>query len=86
MSFSWTSITPGTTIQTAAIWNELKTAVDHCTGQLSIGSYSFTHWNVTQFTDVITKEDMDEIRDAIDYVYDSNTCVAYNSSYNGTYA
>lgn len=79
MAFAWTAIAVGDKF-TAAHYNEIKTNTDHLTTQLSIAAYSWVIFPVTQYTSKFNYNDTDELRDALDYVYDNNTCVSNNAN------
>jgi hypothetical protein len=80
---SWTALTPGTTLITAAHWNEVKSAVDHMTETLGVAAYSWSRVPVAQYA-VDYKIDVDEYRTGVNYVDTSNTNVAFNAAKNGT--
>jgi hypothetical protein len=85
---SWTALTAGATIITAAHWNEVRDAVDHLQESLvatgcSLAAYSWSRVPVTQYN-IIYKADVDEYRAGADYVKDANVCSANNGTADGT--
>jgi hypothetical protein len=81
MSFSWTSITAGTTKITAAQMNEVKTNVDHLTTQLGVSAYSWSTLPVTQYNKA-NAANVTELQTAITYVDNLNVCATYNAAVN----
>jgi hypothetical protein len=81
MSFSWTSITPGTTSITAAQMNEVKTNVDHLTTQLGVSAYTWSTLPVTQYNNA-NAANLTELQNAITYVDSLNVCATYNNAVN----
>ena len=79
MAFAWTSVNDGSKI-TAAHWNEVKTNVDTIISNLGISAYSWSELPVSQSDDKVQSADLSELRAALDYAHDNNTCSAENSS------
>ena len=83
MAFSWTTVTPGTTKFDGTHFNEIKVAVDHLTSQYSLSAWSWINLPVVHGVSIIKEAQVDELQNAIDYVY-TNSCTTKNASKNTT--
>jgi len=83
MAFSWTTIDDGTII-TSAQWDEIKTNVDTLTSNLGIAAYTWSELPVTADVNTPDIPDLQELRNALDYVNDNNTCSSYNAALDST--
>lgn len=81
MAFSWTTVTPGTTKFDGTHFNEIKVAVDHLTSQYSLSAWSWINLPVVHGVSIIKEAQVDELQNAIDYVY-ANSCTTKNASTN----
>jgi len=80
MAFSWTTVNDGTVI-TAAQWNEVKTNADTVISNLGIAPYGWSELPVTQEVDKFEPAEVTDLRDALDYAHDNNTCSAENVAF-----
>jgi len=78
MSFAWTAIGVGDKF-TSGHYNEVQNAVDSLTTDLGIAAYGWVIFPVATGTKIFDMDDTQELRDALDYVYDNNTCVSNNA-------
>lgn len=80
MAFSWISVTGGTEI-TSAQWNEVKTNTDTLISNLGIAAYSWSEMPVTQNVSKPDVADTQELRNALNYAHNNNTCSSENATY-----
>lgn len=78
MAFSWTTVTAGVTIATAAQINEVKTNTDLLADGLSIAHYSWVEMPVSP-GDFMKAAQIQELQDALDYIDTNNVCSADNA-------
>ena len=78
MAFSWTAVTAGVTIATAAQINEVKTNTDLLADGLSIAHYSWSEMPVAP-GDFMKAAQITELQDALDYIDANNVCSAQNA-------
>lgn len=87
MSFSWSTVNQYDKMVIAP-FNEVRTNTNTLCSNLGISAYSWSHLPVAQLT-LIEYEDLMELRNALDYVHNNNTCTSNNaaadSGYQGTY-
>jgi len=83
MAFSWTTVNDGTVIS-GAQWNEVKTNADTVISNLGIAAYSWSELPVTQGVSKFEPAEVSDLRAALDYAHDNNTCSAENASHNTT--
>ena len=83
MAFAWTSVNDGTKV-TAAHWNEVKTNVDTIISNLGISAYSWSELPVTQGVSKFEPAEVSDLRAALDYAHDNNTCSAENATYDSS--
>jgi hypothetical protein len=77
MAFAWTAVAVDT-IFTAAHYNQVKTNTDTLCGELGIANYTWTLFPVSAGSDRFDYNDTKQLRDAIDYVFDNNSCSSDN--------
>lgn len=80
MAFSWISVIGGTEI-TSDQWNEVKTNTDILISNLGVAAYSWSEMPVTQNVSKPDVADTQELRNALDYTHNNNTCSAENAIY-----
>jgi len=83
MAFSWTSVTAGVTIETAAQLNEVKTNTDTIISNLGASAYSWTEMPVAS-EQLAEQVQVQELQDALDYADSVNVCSSENAGYDGT--
>jgi len=79
MAFVWTAISIGDKF-TAAHYNQIQTNTDQLASDLGIAEYAWTIFPVTAETKIFDLDDTEELRDALDYIFDNNTCVSNNAN------
>ena len=78
MAFSWTTVTAGVTIATAAQINQVKTNTDLLADGLSISHYGWIEMPVAP-GDFMKAAQITELQDALDYIDTNNVCSAENA-------
>lgn len=79
MSFVWTAIAVGDKF-TSGHYNEIQNAADTLAGDLGIAEYGWVIFPVATGTKIFDLDDTTELRDALDYIHDNNTCVSNNAN------
>jgi hypothetical protein len=83
MAFVWTPITAGSTKMVPVHVNEIADAADSLANDLGIPTYPWVELDVST-NDFITKAQIEELRDALDYIDATNVCTADNTTFNTT--
>jgi hypothetical protein len=83
MAFSWTTVNDGTIIS-GAQWNEVQTNADTLISNLGLAPYGWSELPVTQGVSKFEPAEVTDLRAALDYAHDNNTCSAENETHDSS--